>query len=130
MKRLILALSLSTALSTPGFAQDMPQDIACSTFMAMSHDDQMAAMSDAMAVDMKMPEDAMAADGAMATDDAMAADSAMVTDDAMAADDTTVTGDAMASDGAMASDDAMAALVATCTANPDMMIMDAMHSMN
>jgi hypothetical protein len=124
MKRLLSALLLSTALMTPAFAQDTPQDLSCKDFMAMSADDQMSAMSDAMAVDMK------AAEGAMATDDAMAADGAMATDDAMAADGAMATDDAMAADGAMVSEDAMAAMTTMCNANPDMMIMDAMHSMN
>lgn len=99
MNRLLAALALSTALTFPAFAQDMPQDIACSTFLAMSETDQMEAFDAAMSAD------------TMTTDDAMATGDAMATDDAMAAD-------------------AMAAMVAMCTANPDMMIMDAMHSMN
>jgi hypothetical protein len=99
MNRLLTALALLIALTTPALAQDMPQDIACSAFLTMSQDDQMAAMTEAMSAD------AMAAGDAMATDDPMAAD-------------------------AMANDDAMAAMVETCTANPDMMVMDAMHMMN
>jgi len=37
---------------------------------------------------------------------------------------------AMGTDDAMASDDAMAMMVKMCTTNPDMMLRDAMHSMN
>jgi hypothetical protein len=129
MNRFLTVLLLSTALTAPAFAQDTPQDIACKDFLAMNQTDQMSAMTDAMSSSMK------AADGAMATDDATAADGAMATDGA-ATDGAMATDDAMAADGAMATDDAMASqesmasMVKMCTENPDMMVMDAMHSMN
>ena len=100
MNHLLTALVLSFALVTPALAQDDPKVVACSAFLAMSHDDQKAAM------EMAMTTDSMAVKTAMATDAAMPTGSAM------------------------ASDDAMATMVKMCTNNPDMLIMDAMHSMN
>jgi hypothetical protein len=102
---LFLALAISAALTAPVFADTMAADVTCSAFMAMSHDDQMGAMTAGMEAD------AMAADGAMATDT------------------TTTASDAMADAPAMSADDEMAAMVAACTAHPDMMAMDAMHMM-
>ncbi|MEO8244272.1 MAG: hypothetical protein ABI832_18370 [bacterium] len=106
MNRLFLALAISTALTAPAFADTMAADVTCSAFMAMGHDDQMGAMTAGMEADK------MAADGAMATDTT-----------------TTTAGDAMAAAPAMSADEEMAAMVAACTAHPDMMAMDAMHMM-
>ena len=106
MNRIFLALAISTALTAPAFADTKAADVTCSAFMAMGHDDQMGAMTDAMA------SDNMAADGAMATDT------------------TTTAGDAMAAAPAMSADEEMAAMVNACTAHPDMMAMDAMHMTN
>jgi hypothetical protein len=100
MNRIFLALAISTALTTSAFADTMAGNVTCSAFMAMGHDDQMGDITAAMA-----------ADGAMATDA------------------TATTGDARADAPAMSADDEMAAMVAACTARPDMMAMDAMHMM-
>lgn len=105
MNRILLALALSTALTAPAFAEGMAQDVTCKAYVAMGHDDMMAATMAAMEA------------GAMATDGAMAAD-------------TTKTDTAMAADGAMSTDDQMAAIVKACTDHPDMMAMDALHMMN
>lgn len=118
MTRLFLALALSTALTAPAFAETMVQDVTCTAFLAMGHDDMMATMTDAMAAD------------AMATDGAMAADATAPADGAMATDATAPADGAMAADGAMSADDQMAAMVKACTAHPDMMAMDAMNMMN
>ena len=45
----------------------------------------------------------------------------------MATDTMATSDDAMADAPAMSADDEMAAMVAACTAHPDMMAMDAMH---
>jgi hypothetical protein len=109
MNRILLALALTTALIAPAFAEGMAKEVSCKDYMAMGHDDMMAATTTAMS------SDAMAADGAMATDATKTA--------------TPKTGDAMAANGAMSADDQMAAMVKACTAHPDMMAMDAMHMM-
>ena len=107
MNRLLLAFALSISLTSPVFAEGSAQDVACSAFMAMGHDDQMAAMTAAMS------SDAMAAEGAMATDGTAKVDDAM-----------------QAASGAMSADDQMAAMVKACKAHPDTTMMDAMHMMN
>ena len=117
MTRLLAALTMTTMLAMPAFAADMP----CSDFMAMDSAGQMAAMEDAMAADGAMADDAMAADGAMADD-------AMASDDAMGAEGDMATDDAMAADG-MAAEGGMEAMVAACTAHPDMTVMEAMGAM-
>ena len=104
MNRFFLAVALTTALTAPAFAEGMAQDMTCTDFMAMGQDDMMAATTAAMEAD------AMASDGAMATD-------------------TTTTGDAMAADGMMSAEDQMAAIVKACTDHPDMKAMDAMNMM-
>jgi hypothetical protein len=105
MNRFLLTLALTTALTAPAFADGMAQEVTCEAYLAMGHDDMMAATMSAMG------SEAMAKDGAMATD-------------------TTKTDDAMATDGAMSADDQMAAMVKACTDHPDMMAKDAMQMMN
>lgn len=104
MNRFFLTLALTASLTAPAFAEGMGQEMTCLDFMAMGQDDMMAATTAAMEAD------AMAADGAMATE-------------------TTKTDDAMAADGMMSAEDQMAAMVKACTEHPDMMAMDAMHMM-
>ncbi len=111
MNRFFLVIAMSAALAAPALAEGMAQDVACSAFRAMSHDDMMAATAAAMSSD-AMSSDAMSSDP-MATDGAAA-----------------TTDGAMATDSAMSADDQMAAMVKACTAHPDMMVMDAMHMMN
>ena len=100
MKRLLTALSFSTALMAPAFAQDATKSVGCGAFLAMGHDDQKASMEAAMMSDTMDAQAAMAKDGTMKTA------------------------------GAMATDDAIAAAVKMCTAHPDMAITAAMHEMH
>ena len=104
MNRFFLTLALTASLTAPAFAEGMAQEMTCLDFMAMGQDDMMAATTAAMEAD------AMAADGAMATE-------------------TTKSDDAMAADGMMSAEDQMAAMVKACTEHPDMMAMDAMNMM-
>lgn len=106
MNRLLTALTIPAALMSPAFAQGVPADVACSAFLTMSHDDQMAAMAAAMTRDTIATKAAMATEGTMVTDGTVATAAAMI------------------------SDAAMAAMVKMCATRPDMTLMDAMHSMN
>ena len=99
-------MAVMVVLTTPGLAEGMPQDVACSAFLAMNHDDMMAATLVAIS------SNVMAADGTAQTDGTLATDGTMATD------------------GAISADDHLAAMVKACTAHPDMMVMDAMHMMN
>lgn len=123
MTRLLVALTISTMLAVPALAADMP----CSDFMAMDAAGQMAAMEDAMSADGAMAEGAMAdgemAEGAMAEGEM--ADGAMA--EGEMADGAMADGE-MAEDG-MAAEGGMDAMVAACTAHPDMSVMEAMGAM-
>lgn len=118
MTRLLVALTISTMLAVPALAADMP----CSDFMAMDAAGQMAAMEDAMSADGAMADGEMA-DGAMAEGEM--ADGAMA--EGEMADGAMADGE-MAEDG-MAAEGGMDAMVAACTAHPDMSVMEAMGAM-
>ena len=76
MNRLLAAMSLSTALITPAFAQDATV-VDCKAFLTMSHDEQKASMEAAMMSDTMDAQAAMAKDGTMKTAGAMATDDAI-----------------------------------------------------
>ncbi len=113
----IAVTGLVAGFAFPAFAASHKMDatmMTCADFSAMDADGQMKAM-EVMAMESEgMTTDQMSSEDTMASDEASS--------DAMASDD--ASSDAMASDD-MATD-AMMATAKTCTANPDMMAMDAM----
>lgn len=106
MFRILAALTLSTALAAPAFAEGMAGGMTCEAFNMLDQAGMMAAMEAAA-------HDAMGADGAMMSDGGA------------------MEGDAMASEGGMmGADDGLAGLVKACADHPEMTVSAAMMPMN
>ena len=123
-----LVVGLIGSIAGAGLAQTDnmdPATMTCADFMALSQEDQTAAMDAMTAADAMAPGEAATDDMAA---DQMAADD-MASDD-MAADETAT--DEMASDDMAAEDtmmsEQMTAMMAACEGAPDMMARDAMTS--
>jgi len=147
----IFALTgLVASLGTGAFAQDVdPATVTCGDFMAMSAEDQSAALEALKTAQMDADTGgAMATDDADSTDSASSTDSATSTDTETSTDSATSGTDTSSSDTATAaetdsvssttdterSDDAMAdpemeALKTSCEGNDEALVMDQMGSM-